>query len=430
MIKKILISFLPLCILVILSSSQMSDNGKAGRTGSPGESTCITCHNSYTLNSGGGSVTLQSPEMPTFQYTPGQTYAMSVTVARTGNSLFGVDIEALTASNDNAGVLTITNSASTVIKNITISGIVRHNITHTFNGGASSPNLKVFNFSWTAPIAGTGNVTFYFTGAACNGTGGTGTDYIYSGTQMFSESIGCTSAPAQPGIISGNSTTCNGTALIYSVEAVTEATSYTWTLPPGWTGISTTNSINVIAGNTPGNITVTANNSCGNSPSSSIPVSIGTVVASISNYNDTLVASVGASYEWYLNGYFIPGAVNSYYVPVENGNYIVVVYNENGCSGSSDVYNYLSLGVNGLDNNLTQFTIYPNPVSDFLIVNIKDAHRNSMLTVYNISGQIVQKKILYNKENEIDLSGLAEGIYHVSIGNDKNQKSNRIVISR
>ena len=226
MLKKLLISALPIMLLAMLTSTKMSDNGKAGRTGSPGELTCITCHNSYALNSGGGSISIQCMEMPTFEYTPGQTYMMSVTVARAGNSLFGVDIEALTSSNDNAGVLVITNSASTAINNITISGIVRHNVTHILNGGASSPNSKVFNFSWTAPASGTGNVTFYFTGAACNSSTSTSGDYIYSGSQIFTEKSVCTFAPNQPGTINGNAAACNGSAQVYSVAGVNGATSY------------------------------------------------------------------------------------------------------------------------------------------------------------------------------------------------------------
>ena len=430
MLKKLLISTLPIIILAILTSSQMNENGKAGRTGSPGELTCITCHNSYALNSGGGSISFQCMEMPTFEYTPGQTYMMSVTVARAGNSLFGVDIEALTSSNDNAGVLVITNSTSTTIKNISISGIVRHNITHTLNGGASSPNSKVFNFSWTAPASGTGNVTFYFTGAACNSSTSTSGDYIYSGSQIFTENSVCTFAPNQPGTINGNAATCNGSAQIYSVAGVNGATTYSWTLPFGWTGTSTTNNINVVAGNTTGDITVSANNSCGNSPSSTLPVTINPVVASISNNNDTLVASPGSNFEWYLNGNLIPGAVNSYYVPIQNGNYVVVVFDNSGCSGSSGIYNYVSLGVYDINNEVSQFTIYLNPVSNILFVNASDVIKNSPITIYNISGQIVQNKILHSGDNAIDLIEFTDGIYNVVIGNDSNKKSKRILVFR
>jgi large repetitive protein len=84
----------------------------------------------------------------------------------------------------------------------------------------------------------------------------------------------CTSCtvPSQPGTISGNATYCGSTALTYSVTAVSGATSYIWSLPSGWTGTSTTNSINVTTSGTGGTVSVTAVNSCGNSPARTLTV--------------------------------------------------------------------------------------------------------------------------------------------------------------
>jgi hypothetical protein len=52
------------------------------------------------------------------------------------------------------------------------------------------------------------------------------------------------------------------------------ADSYTWTLPDGWTGTSTTNSITATAGPAGGNVTVTASNACGASPAASQTVAV------------------------------------------------------------------------------------------------------------------------------------------------------------
>jgi gliding motility-associated-like protein len=72
--------------------------------------------------------------------------------------------------------------------------------------------------------------------------------------------------PATPGPISGPASLCAGGSGTYSIAAVPGATGYTWVLPAGWSGSSTTNSISVTAGSTGGNISVTANNDCGSSP--------------------------------------------------------------------------------------------------------------------------------------------------------------------
>ena len=216
MIKKLLLTALPIIVFALFTSEQMSDNGKAAKTGAPGEVNCTDCHGDYTLNSGGGSISIAAPTMAGFQYTPGQTYNMSVTVSRSANSLFGVGIEALTSGNANAGTLNITDAASTQIKSATVSGVSRRNIVHTLDGGATAAS-KVFNFSWTAPASGTGNVTFYFAGVAGDGDGNESGDYVYIGSQLLTE-ISCT-PPAQPAAISGSATLCSGTTTTYSVAA-------------------------------------------------------------------------------------------------------------------------------------------------------------------------------------------------------------------
>jgi hypothetical protein len=84
----------------------------------------------------------------------------------------------------------------------------------------------------------------------------------------------CTSPPPQPGAITGNTLVPAGSSQTYSVAAVSGATSYTWSLPSGWSGSSTTNSITTAAGSTGGTISVTANNACGTSTARTIAVSI------------------------------------------------------------------------------------------------------------------------------------------------------------
>jgi len=176
----------------------------------------------------------------------------------------------------NGGTLNITDATHTQIKSATVSGVSRRNVVHTLDGGAN-PSSMTFNFSWTAPAAGTGPVTFYFAGVAADGDGNESNDYVYKSNQVFTEAT-CTT-PAQPGSISGGATQCSGSAVTYSVATVSGATSYTWTLPSGWTGSSTSNSINVTSGSTSGNVTVTANNACGSSTAQTLAVTANTTPA-------------------------------------------------------------------------------------------------------------------------------------------------------
>lgn len=184
MTRKLLFSIIALFGFVILVSASFDDNGRAGYTGAPAEGNCTSCHNSFAVNSGGGSVALRS-NMNNWQYVPGQTYAMSVKVARSSNQLFGVGVGALNASNQNAGTLVITDAVHTQIKTRTVSGVSRRNVVHTLNGGVSSDSA-LFNFNWTAPPAADGTITFYFAGNAANGNAGVSGDYIYVSSQTIS----------------------------------------------------------------------------------------------------------------------------------------------------------------------------------------------------------------------------------------------------
>lgn len=176
-------------VFVLFTAGAMSDNGKAGRTGSPGEVTCIDCHDDFTLNSGGGSISLSSTNMTGWEYVPGTTYHMTATVSRAGNPLFGIGLEALNSTNGNAGTLVITNNASTQIKNATVNGVSRRNVVHTLNGGVGT-GTKAFQFDWNAPSSNIGNVTFYYAGVAANGDGDeTVGDYVYTGSQVVTPAV-------------------------------------------------------------------------------------------------------------------------------------------------------------------------------------------------------------------------------------------------
>ncbi len=184
---------------LLLCSVALNDDGKAGRTGSPGELDCTACHNNFALNSGGGSIVLGSTNMAAWEYVPGTVYHMTATVARSGNPLFGMGLEALTATNTNAGTLTITNS-STQIKSFTVNGVSRKNVVHTLNGG-NTPDAKTFEFDWTAPNTNIGNVTFYYAGVASNADGEESTgDHVYTGSQVVTPALSTSILELAPGV--------------------------------------------------------------------------------------------------------------------------------------------------------------------------------------------------------------------------------------
>lgn len=188
--KRVLFTTIAFTVFaIILTAGVMDDNGRAGVTGAPGELTCnqTSCHNSYALNSGTGSVSATST-MNNWTYIPGTTYSISVKVRRIGNVLFGVGAEVLKPNGDNAGTLVVTNTSRTSIKSRLIGSYYRRSIVHTLNGGRLNDSC-VFTFNWTAPSTNIGDVTLYAAGNCSNNNTTAVGDYIYTMNQLISPDL-------------------------------------------------------------------------------------------------------------------------------------------------------------------------------------------------------------------------------------------------
>ncbi len=182
--KKLYIATIFLAITFLAIADIMQKDGKAARTGSPGEFDCTGCHTSFPVNTGGGSITISSPNLTNWMYVPGQTYQIDVTVAKTGVGLFGFGFEALRVTgNTNAGTLAITNSVETQLKSASVSGSPRTNVVHKLNGGQTNDS-HTFSFNWTAPATNIGNVKFWTAGNAANNQNDSLGDYIYKTSQV------------------------------------------------------------------------------------------------------------------------------------------------------------------------------------------------------------------------------------------------------
>lgn len=149
----------------------------AGRTGAPGEGTCVQCH-AGTLNSGPGRVTISGvPET----YEPNQEFTLTVRVEHPDRQRWGFQITALDDANKPAGTLSLDDRRITKIAVGTgdLGGrvYVEHTSNGTFSGQARGAEWTV---KWTAPAADAGRVTFYAAGNAANGNNSPSGDSIYT----------------------------------------------------------------------------------------------------------------------------------------------------------------------------------------------------------------------------------------------------------
>ncbi|NJW51918.1 T9SS type A sorting domain-containing protein [Salinimicrobium oceani] len=178
--------------------------------------------------------------------------------------------------------------------------------------------------------------------------------------------------PAIPGNITGNATVCPGVSQTYTTTAVTGATEYIWTLPNGWTGTSSTNTIDVTTGNPgSGNISVQAKNDCGTSTAKTLAVSVkpgtpvqpgaisGTtaVCPGVSQTYSITAVSGATSYEWRLpdSSWVGTSTTNSITVTpgTTNGNISVKAINDCGTSIERNLALTVKPGIPAQPENIT-----------------------------------------------------------------------------
>ncbi len=204
------------------------------------------------------------------------------------------------------------------------------------------------SYQWTVPAgwtitSGQGTTSITVTAGstagnicvrACNGCG-------CSGFTCKAVTPGAT--PAVPGPISGPASACPGSSITYSITTVTGATSYTWTVPGGWTinsGQGTT-SINVTSGGTGGTITVQACNSCGCSADQSLVVTVSTISITPSAVDESCNGACDGSVSVIVTGGNSPftyawdnGCATSSCISLCAGSYNITVTDGGGCTAT------------------------------------------------------------------------------------------------
>lgn len=241
------------------------------------------------------------------------------------------------------------------------------------NSAQGSPDQFLMALQSCTPT----DTTLAFT--ACDSVTYQGVSYTQSGTYqaILLNQAGCDSIvtlnltvnhpPALPGVITGPNNFCPGTVVTYSISPVPGATSYTWVLPGGWVGTSSTTSITATASASSGNVTVTAINACGaslpqslaitvvNAPDPNGPITGPSPVCDFSTHTYSISPVPGAtSYLW-----TVPGTING----PANGTSVSVTFSS---SGTILVRGMNSCGIAPKGVTLAVNT-QPNPTASFTV---------------------------------------------------------------
>jgi hypothetical protein len=284
------------------------------------------------------------------------------------------------------------------------------------------PIVHATSYTWTLPNGATGqsstnSITVDFGVDAVSGNISVyGVNDCGGGTPA-TLAITVNPIPGAAGTISGITSVCQGETQVYSVEPIAHASSYVWTLPDGATGQSTTNSITVSFGNdaVSGDISVYGVNDCGHGVHSALAITVNMKPPkpTITLIDKTLYSDAPVGNQWYDLEGAIAGATDPQYTVTYSSTYFVIV-TINGCS--SDPSNSIEVDLTGIgDIDFSKIIkVYPNPVSDELIVEFQDNKTELTFEIINSAGVVVYRGTLVDRVY-INTRSFNAGIYFIRI---------------
>lgn len=331
----------------------MATGYNSDRTGAPGAGLCGNCHSGGSY--GPVTTTIQvfstGTTNPITSYVPGTLYDVRVTVNKSaGNPAgYGYELTCLTTPGDTP-LSGYSNLASNV-KQKTITTGQYAGRTYTEHNNVTNNNI--FNFSWTAPVPGTGSVKFYACGLAANGSGNSSGDNSGNTTLTLSEDQ---SALSVTGTVTNVSCFGGSNGAINITPNGSAPFSFNWT-----GGVSTEDRTNLTAGTYSVTVTdidgATATASFTvTQPASAVAVNGTTTAVACfggSNGSINITASGGTSPYTYNWGGGITTEDRS---NLSAGIYSVTVTDNNGCT-TANSFNVTqpaaALSVTGTTSNIT-----------------------------------------------------------------------------
>ncbi len=134
-----------------------------------------------------------------------------------------------------------------------------------------------------------------------------------------------------------------------------------------------------------------------------IPVSIAIdkFSVSIDRSCDSLVASKGASFQWYQNGNPIAGATNKYFMPAKRGLYSVEATDRYNCSSKSETVYYTPKN---------KIVISPNPAQSFITLQVT-TDDGSQIVILDLYGNRRIQVAATGNNQRVSVANLTTGTY-------------------
>ncbi len=132
--------------------------------------------------------------------------------------------------------------------------------------------------------------------------------------------------------------------------------------------------------------------------------------AIITAEGETLSATEGSAWQWYLDGEIIDGATNQSITITDMGTYSVEVTNDAGCSATSE-----GVTITSINDLATQMAVlFPNPMTSSSTLILGEGIYS--VTITDAAGRIVRAyENINGGTHTLDRDGLASGVYQLQI---------------
>lgn len=426
---------LPLAYVVLSSnSSGMSGVSTSGCNSGSG------CHGASST-----ATVLAVSGIPSTGWTPGMAYTLTATVTNTTKTAAGFDLSVSVGTISGAPANTSINSSNEIY----------HTAKQTMSAGTAT-----WSFTWTAPSSGTTPLTINFAGNAVNNNGSSSGDAWNLFTQTYNAAAAVATAPSAATnaatSVGTTTATLNGTVNANNASTTVTfeygpTTSYGSTVaasPATVTGNSATTvtaGISSLTPNTTYHYRVKAVNSAGTTNGTdgtfttqavtSAPLIIVNPVTNVSNTSAKLNASVnangtsttvtvqyGTTTSYGSTATVTPSTVTGNTATAVAATLTGLTKNTtyhyrfvaagNGTTNSPDAtFSTTNLGVQ--DASAGALTVYPNPASGTVRVELPQGLAKVSLNLFSLTGQRLQVPVqaLGSGQYQIDIASLPAGNY-------------------
>lgn len=104
-----------------------------------------------------------------------------------------------------------------------------------------------------------------------------------------------------------------------------------------------------------------------------------------------------------------------------------------GINNQQDFWEFDPTAVTGINEvNLDNLiSVYPNPASDFIIVNLDNVNNaKTTLTIFSVTGAIIRTEAIQQNQKQFNVKDLSNGIYTIEIKSSEGSKKQKLIIKR